>query len=169
MITEVPRHIVYNAQKEYLPRFIWLREAKMDSADREHPTCYGRFTVPAATYTKRPQKYIGCPEAIVCVNQLGYVAWAELIREGLVDCGMSLEDFLKLPPGGMNMVGINKLKFKRPVSKQDDFFGEVTLEYYRPGDTTFVVAKFDFEDQSIWGEGMFAISKSSGKIGDESQ
>jgi len=167
MITEVPRHIVYNAQKEYHPRFIWLREAKMDSTDREHPTCHGRFTVPDATYTKHPQKYIGCPEAIVCVNQLGYVAWAELIREGLVDCGMGLEEFLKLPPGGMSMVGIDKLKFKRPINKQDDFFGEVTLNHYRPGETTIAVAKFDFEDNSIWGTGMFRISKSSEKIDDK--
>ncbi|MFH1710915.1 MAG: FcoT family thioesterase [Nanoarchaeota archaeon] len=167
MITRISQDIIDSAQKEYKSEFIWLREANLDLSDRENLTCYGRFSVPAATYTKNPQKYIGCPEAIVCVNQLAYVTWAGLINEKLVDCGLSLEEFLDLPPVNMNMISINRLKFKRALRKDEDFWGKMTLISYRTGDLIIGDVKFDFGNRAFLGEGMFVISKYRGNNGND--
>lgn len=165
-MSRVSQQIVENAQHAYLREFIWLLEARMDSADRTHPTCHGRFRIPAATYTKAAQRYVGCPEAIVCVNQLAYVAWAELLKEGLVDNGMTVDQFLNLPPGNMNMFDIRRLRFKKALRKDKDFEGTITLDSYRPGDLTVVVARFDFGQRAFVGEGSFVISNDKGEIPD---
>ncbi len=165
-VRRVSQQIIAKTQRAYLREFMWLLDARLDSADKTHPTCFGRFRIPAATYTKTPQRYVGCPEAIVCVNQLACVAWAELLEEGLVDCQMTPGQFMDLPPSSMNMFDIRRLRFKKALPKDKEFEGAITLDSYRPGDLTIVVAAFTIGDGAIVGEGSFVISSA---LGDASQ
>ena len=153
---KISKRIIECAGRDYGDCFFWLREASLDLSDREHPSCYGRFEVSPRTYTREAQEYLGCPEAIGCIEQLGYSTLAGLIQEGVIGCRISLDDFLNLPQKSMLLRGIKQLLFKRAIRKAN-FNGKITLDSYKLGEPTIFVVKYDFMDKSFFGESEFLV------------
>jgi hypothetical protein len=155
---QIEQRIIERAMEPYLENFRWLREARLETREKKS-TCYGTFRINSRTYTKDPHFYLGCPEAIITLNQIAYVAWAQLIHEGIVKAGMNLEEFLGLPGENMNMAKISRLRFTKPMRTDADFPAQISLEGNRENENWMVaMADFDIGNGSCCGKACFGIS-----------
>ena len=154
----VEKDIIIRATGVYKPEFRFLKKAEL-----VYPKCYTFFQVEKALFMQNPHDYMGCADIQICLNQMAYVTWAQILREKKIDVKQTCEEFLGLCEKGM-FVMEQQRRNRKSISLDKLIKGELTLTEYRDiGEVIIALADFKLENRSCWGSLKVAISKNMKK------
>lgn len=120
------------------------------SADVDYPLARGIFLIGPTYYTLEPCLHATVIEAQLCLNQLIYVAVAQLIEDKKIP-GLRGLDFLALQKEFM-LIKRSDIDFKKPLKTSSQIRGEIRFEGYKQrGNLLVSDARFEFEDKSCLG------------------
>ena len=133
----------------YKPEARYLQEAELD-----YPEATGLFRIPQSVYLLQSTGHLNAVDLLICYNQLVFSTFIEATQLNLVQelQGVSLDQKERLGRG--LIVGINNVKFKRPIYPRE-FKGNITIKEVIPkkGNTLyFFKTYYDFEESKATGE-----------------
>jgi len=132
----------------YNPNCRYLREAEVD-----FPKGKGVFRIPNPYYVDSTGHF-NAVEMMICYNQLAYTMFARFGEEGKIpELGIiPFEKFLKWQLGNCFIVGMDKIKFRKPINSSGDFSGEIELHRVkRVGDLYIFKTTYDFDSGKAFG------------------
>ena len=154
---QIPQPTIDTMLEAYKPECRYLVRAEL-----EYPEATGLFKIPSTFYGNDcTLRHLAAVELVLCYNQLSYVMVAEALRNGQIEQlgTIPLEQFKQYQLEDSLIVGIDKLKFRKPV-EASEFPGRITVKRVSPkrnGQLTFFKTEFDFGNRSHTGELNFVI------------
>jgi hypothetical protein len=153
---KISPEVIKNTLAIYKPNKRILREASI-----EYPTAKGTFLIGPCDYVQEGVSVDHATdiEIQLCLNQLGYVAIAEAIRNKELSELEGL-DFNQLQTNSMFIIESNK-KFRKPIRTDKEIYGTLSLKKWKNNGNLYLCwADFQFEDRSCFGGLEFALTKS---------
>ena len=154
---KIPKETLDCVLAPYTPNCRYLLEADLDKS-----RATGRFSIPNSFYIESTGHF-NAVELVVCFNQLAYVLFAESGRLGMMrEFGkVKLEEFKKYQLGSSFIVGMNNVKFRKPINPSA-FLGIIELDKIitkRRDHLYFFRTHYDFGEGSATGEVDLALVK----------
>ncbi|HJX50187.1 MAG TPA: FcoT family thioesterase [Candidatus Nanoarchaeia archaeon] len=152
-MVEIDKRKIEEILEIYKPEYCFLKKVEVN-----YPFFHGVFRTPSTLYTKKPLNHLTDVEVQLCLNQLAYVGFEEVIKEKLIPQLNSLN--FKESQYDEMVIGKSEKKFKEIINPNKEIHGKLKIDkIFNLEGRIIALTSFDFENGKCIGRLNLALIK----------